>query len=81
MNINETASPAMAGPRLSATEREFFTTLDRVVYGNPFSTERARLIQKLVPDASPEDLALDREALARKVEPRLRSWRDPQRRR
>src|SRR5258708_4101594 len=68
--------PDMAGARLKASEREFFAALGRAVYGNPFSDERARLIQRLVPGATGEELALDQEALRRMVEPRLRPYSD-----
>jgi sigma-54 specific flagellar transcriptional regulator A len=64
----------MAGIRLQASEREFFTALDNVVYGNPFSDEREALIHRLVPGATSEELARDREALARLVTPRLRAY-------
>jgi DNA-binding NtrC family response regulator len=64
----------MAGARLKASEREFFAALERVIYVNPFSDERARLIQQLVPGATSTQLAVDREALARLVEPRLRAY-------
>lgn len=67
----------MGSSPLKAAEREFFVALDRVVYGNPFSDERARLIQMLVPGATNEELVLDREALTRMVEPRLRAFSDP----
>ena len=66
----------MAGTRLKAAEREFFAALERVVYGNPFSDERAQVIQRLVPGATGAQLAGDREALARMVEPRLRAYAD-----
>src|SRR5437762_1523880 len=66
----------MAGARLKASEREFFATLERVVYGNQFSDERAQLIQRLVPGATSAELVLDREALTRMVEPRLRPYTD-----
>jgi sigma-54 specific flagellar transcriptional regulator A len=66
----------MASTELNAAEREFFVALDRVVHGNPFSDERARLIQMLVPGATSRELALDREALTRMVAPRLRPYSD-----
>jgi hypothetical protein len=56
---------------LSAADREFFAALGDVVFANPFSLERARLIVRLAPDAKPGDLTMDREALARVVGPRL----------
>ncbi|HET9491691.1 MAG TPA: sigma 54-interacting transcriptional regulator [Methylomirabilota bacterium] len=55
---------------LTAADRGFFTALADVVFGNPFSAQRADLIGRLVPDAP----AGDREALARVVEPRLGPW-------
>ena len=66
----------MAGARLKASEREFFVALGRVVYGNPFSDERAQVIQRLVPGATSAELVLDQEALRRMVEPRLRPYTD-----
>ncbi|HEX6318071.1 MAG TPA: sigma 54-interacting transcriptional regulator [Burkholderiales bacterium] len=61
---------------LSRSDREFFTTLADVVFGNPFTAERAALILRLVPGAKIVDLARDPEALVRVVEPRLQPWRD-----
>ena len=52
----------------------FFASLADVVFGNPFSAERAALIAKLAPGAKPGDLTEDREALARLVGPRLQPW-------
>jgi DNA-binding NtrC family response regulator len=66
----------LASARLTASEREFFAALERVVYGNPFSDERAQLIQRLVPGATSAELVLDQEALRRMVEPRLRPYGD-----
>ena len=66
----------MAGTRLKASEREFFVALGRVIYGNPFSDERAQVIQRLVPGASSAELVLDQEALRRMVEPRLHPYTD-----
>jgi DNA-binding NtrC family response regulator len=66
----------MAGARLKASEREFFVALGRVIYGNPFSDERAQVIQRLVPGATSAELVLDQEALRRMVEPRLRPYTD-----
>ena len=57
--------------RLTGSEREFFEALDRVAYGNPFDDARADLIGRLVPAATPAQLAADREALASVVRPRL----------
>ncbi len=64
----------MAGGRLKASEREFFAALERVIYVNPFSDERAKVIQRLVPGATSAELVLDQEALRRMVEPRLRNY-------
>lgn len=66
----------MAGTRSKASEREFFAALERVIYVNPFSDERAKVIQRLVPGATPAELVLDHEALRRMVEPRLRPYTD-----
>ena len=66
--------------RLTGSERDFFEALDRVVYGNPFDDARAELIGRLVPAATPAQLAADREALASVVQPRLAGWLDPGRR-
>ncbi|MCD6041417.1 MAG: putative sigma54 specific transcriptional regulator [Burkholderiales bacterium] len=59
---------------MSPAQREFFAALADVVFGNPFSRERAALIVRLAPGATPGDLTSDREALARLVEPRLAPW-------
>ena len=59
---------------MSPSEAEFFAALGDVVYGNPFSQERAALIARLAPGAKPGDLTQDREALARLVAPRLAPW-------
>jgi transcriptional regulator with AAA-type ATPase domain len=63
-------------PRRGLTEadREFFGALGDVVFGNPFSARRDRVIVRLAPDAPLGDLTSDREALARVVEPRLGPW-------
>jgi sigma-54 specific flagellar transcriptional regulator A len=57
--------------RLSAADREFFAALADVVFGNPYSPQRAALIVRLAPQALPGDLTARREALARVVEPHL----------
>ena len=57
--------------RLTASDRQFFAALADVVYGNPYSAERERLIVRLAPAAKPGDLTDDREALARVVAPKL----------
>jgi hypothetical protein len=67
---------AMAKPHLNDEQRAFFAALDRVVYGNPFSDERAAVIQRLLPGERTDHLLQDREALARLVEPRLRPFAD-----
>jgi transcriptional regulator with AAA-type ATPase domain len=56
------------------SDREFFTSLANVAFGNPFSSERAALVAKLAPGSKPGDLIQDREALARLVAPRLEPW-------
>ena len=66
----------MADTRLKPSEREFFVALGRVVYGNPWSDERAKVIQRLVPSATSAELVADQEALRRMVEPRLRPYSD-----
>jgi hypothetical protein len=65
---------AMPGTRLQPSEREFFAAMDDVVYGNPFSDERAKIIQRLIPGATAEDLMRDQDALRRLVEPRLAAY-------
>ena len=64
----------MPAPRLQPSEREFFAALDDVVYGNPFSDEREKIIQRLVPGATPVELLRDPDALRRIVEPRLAAY-------
>lgn len=66
----------MAEAGLKAGEREFFSALDRVVYGNPFSDERTELVRRLVPGATNATLVADREALARLVQPWLQRFSD-----
>ena len=60
--------------KLTAADREFFTALADVVFGNPFSPQRDELIVRLAPGAKPGDLTNDREALARVVGPRIAPW-------
>jgi len=67
----------VAALRLTAEERGFFAALDRAVYGNPFSDERAAVVQQLLPGESAAHLMQDRDALARLVEPRLRPYANP----
>jgi hypothetical protein len=56
---------------VSTGDREFFAALGEVVFGNPFSEERAQKIVRLVHDAALGDLDSNREALAHVVESRL----------
>src|SRR5437764_3792784 len=56
---------------ISEADREFLAALGEVVFGTPFSAERAQRIVRLVPGATLPDLDSNREALARVVEPRL----------
>jgi sigma-54 specific flagellar transcriptional regulator A len=67
----------MSKSQLNDEARAFFAALDRVVYGNPFSEERAAVIQRLLPGEDTAHLMQDREALARLVEPRLQPFDDP----
>ena len=64
----------MASTKLTAADREYFSALAGVVFGNPFSAKRDELIVRLAPDAPLGDLTSDREALARVVGPRLAPW-------
>ena len=59
---------------VNADDRQFFAALADVVFGNPFSPERAALIVRLAPGARLGDLTQDPEALARLVAPRLEPW-------
>ncbi|HEU5178145.1 MAG TPA: sigma 54-interacting transcriptional regulator [Burkholderiales bacterium] len=59
---------------MKASEAQFFHALADVVFGNPFSAERAALIVRLAPGAKLGDLTQDPEALARLVAPRLQPW-------
>src|SRR6185436_3216604 len=59
--------------RFTPKEREFLAGLGDVVFGNPYTPERAALIRRLAPNA-PEDLAEDREALARVVAPKVQPF-------
>ncbi|MDA1117073.1 MAG: sigma 54-interacting transcriptional regulator [Proteobacteria bacterium] len=61
----------MPSPRIAPAEREFFSALADVVYGNVFSANRADVIAGLLPGTRSEDLNKDPEALARLVTPRL----------
>src|SRR5437868_13976079 len=57
---------------MKPADRDFLVALADVVFGNPFTPERAAVIRRLAPDA-PGDLSSDREALARVVAPKLRA--------
>src|SRR5437899_3134745 len=57
--------------RLSGGDREFFAALGEVVFGNPFSEERAQRIGRLAPGAGLADRDSNREALASVAGPRL----------
>ena len=59
---------------MNPEDRQFFAALADVVFGNPFSPERAALIVRLAPGAKLGDLTQDPEALARLVAPRLQPW-------
>ncbi|HVY05188.1 MAG TPA: sigma 54-interacting transcriptional regulator [Burkholderiales bacterium] len=64
----------MSSAKLKSTDREFLSLIGGVVFGNPFSEARDRLIVQLAPGAIPGDLTTDREALARVVGPRIQPW-------
>jgi two-component system, NtrC family, response regulator HydG len=64
----------MASARLSASDRDFFAALAGVVFGNPFTPQRAELIVRLAPGVPLGDMTTHREALAQVVGPRLRPW-------
>jgi transcriptional regulator with AAA-type ATPase domain len=55
-------------------DRDFIAALADVVFGNPFSAQRAALVARLAPGSKLGDLTQDREALARLVAPRLAPW-------
>src|SRR5258706_12540364 len=57
----------MASERLEASDRAFLSALAGVVFGNPYTAQRAELIQRLAPGAVPTN----REALAKVVVARL----------
>ena len=61
----------MSLPRISAADRAFFADVARVVYENPFSTQRAERIVRLAPGAVLGDLTNDPRALYRVVWPRV----------
>jgi transcriptional regulator with AAA-type ATPase domain len=60
--------------RLGASDREFFAELADVVFGNPFTRERAELVSRLAPGVPLGDMTTHREALAKVVAPRLVPW-------
>jgi len=64
----------MPKSKLNSSDRDFFSALGNVVFGNPFSAQRDELIVRLAPGAKAGDLTNDREALARVVGPRLGPW-------
>ncbi len=64
----------MSKNRLSPSDREFFVTLREIVFGNPFSAERAKKVARLVPNAPLDYLDTNREVLARVVGPRVEPW-------
>ena len=64
----------MSKNRLSPSDREFFVTLRAIVFGNPFSAERAKKVARLVPNAPLDYLDTNREVLARVVGPRVEPW-------
>jgi MoxR-like ATPase len=64
----------MAQARLTPADREFFSALAGVTFGNPFTPERNQLIVRLAPGAPLGDLTTHREALASVVGPRLEPW-------
>src|SRR5512147_1393644 len=61
----------MSQRKISAADREFFAVLADVVYGNPFSQQRAALVARLFAGETPGDPITDRESLSRLVAPRL----------
>jgi DNA-binding NtrC family response regulator len=56
---------------MSPADKQFFAALADVVFGNPFSVQRADLVARLAPAASRAELTSDREALARVVSSRI----------
>ena len=59
---------------MTPSDRGFFSALADVVFGNPFSPQRAELISRLAPGVPLGDMTAHREALAQVVGPRLRPW-------
>ena len=66
----------MSSPRLTGSDREFLGLIGNVVFGNPFTAQRAELIARLAPGARAGDLAANRETLARVVSARLAQFGD-----
>jgi len=64
----------MPTAKLSAQDRELFAALADVVFGNPFTPQRAELISRLAPGVPLGDMTTHREALAQVVGPRLVPW-------
>jgi DNA-binding NtrC family response regulator len=64
----------MSIARLTAPDREFYAALANVVFGNPFTPQRAELISRLAPGVPLGDMTTHREALAQVVGPRLAPW-------
>jgi len=61
----------MSQLRLAPADRDFLKKVAGIVYGNPFTRERADLILDLAPDAIPGDLTSDPQAVYRVVMPRI----------
>jgi transcriptional regulator with AAA-type ATPase domain len=59
---------------LSEGDREFFAALSEIVFDNPFRTERAERVVRLVPAAPLGDFDVHRDALAQVVAPRVEPW-------
>jgi len=64
----------MSTARLTAPDREFYAALADVVFGNPFTSQRAELISRLAPGVPLGDMTTHREVLAQAVGPRLGPW-------
>jgi len=64
----------MSEAKLNNHDREFFAALADVVFGNPFTPQRAELISRLAPGVPLGDMTTHREALAKVVGPRLAPW-------
>jgi len=57
--------------RLTTSEREFFRQVGEFAFGNPFNSDRERMLKRMIPGAAIERLRRDRRALADVVEARL----------